>query len=326
MPEALDEAIFAALPRSHDNAEIAQFYRLIRAYPARGGKRLRGQFLLRSVAAHGGDWREGVKVAAALELFQNWVLIHDDIEDGSESRRGEPALHHLAGMPVALNVGDALHAYMWQLLYSTDHLPDASWRAVLAEFAWMIQRTAEGQHLDLSWVAQGRFDVSEDEYLAMVTLKTAYYTVVCPLRLGAYCAGEKVHGLLSQGGADVGVAFQIRDDVLNLMPEVAYGKEFAGDLYEGKRTLILAHFFSQAQAAERDEATAILTKARCDKTEGEIGRLLFLIRRHGSLGYAQALAEARAARGLERLQEAFEPLPEALALIGLLESLASRRH
>ncbi|MDQ3459354.1 MAG: polyprenyl synthetase family protein [Deinococcota bacterium] len=341
MLQALGEAVVGALPQRHALAELSRFYALVRDYPARGGKRLRGQLLLAAIGAHGGDWRAGVGVAAALELFQNWVLIHDDVEDDSEDRRGLPALHRCVGAPVAINVGDALHVYMWQLLHSQDGLASATQRAVLAEFAWMIQRTAEGQHLDLAWVEAGRFDVSEAEYLDMVRLKTAYYTVVCPLRLGALCAGEEPRESLSEAGIDLGVAFQIRDDVLNLMPEIAaqgtgagtgaelgagiYGKEFMGDLLEGKRTLILAHFFAEAGAAERDEVIQVLAKPRAAKTQGEVLRVLGLIDRRGSLRYAQEVAESSAERGMRGLREALED-QQAGALFDLLEPLASRRH
>ena len=117
MREALSEAIRTGLPQTHEKPVLNAFYRLIRDYPERGGKGLRGLLVLLSTGAHGADWRRGLEVAAALELFQNWVLIHDDIEDDSEERRGAPALHKQVGMPVALNVGDALHVYMWQKLH-----------------------------------------------------------------------------------------------------------------------------------------------------------------------------------------------------------------
>ncbi|MDZ7705103.1 MAG: polyprenyl synthetase family protein [Trueperaceae bacterium] len=244
--QALFDATLAPLPRDHDNPDLAEFYRLLRDYPERGGKGLRGLILLYATEAYGQPWRASLELAAGLELFQNWVLVHDDIEDDSEDRRGKPALHRSVGLPVALNVGDAMHVYMWQLLHTLPGVSPDVHRQLLAEFAQMIHRTAEGQHLDLCWVAQGRFDVSEAEYLEMVTLKTAYYTVIAPLRLGALRCGASPDPRITQAGVDLGAAFQIRDDVLNLSRDVAYGKEFAGDLYEAKRTLILAHFFAHA--------------------------------------------------------------------------------
>ena len=326
--DALNERILSHLPKQHDKAELATFYDLIRDYPERGGKHLRGQLVLRSVSAHGVAWRRGLDVAAALELFQNWVLIHDDIEDDSEDRRGAPALHRTVGMPVALNVGDALHVYMWRVLHHLEGFSSDVQRLIFSEFEWMISRTAEGQHLDLSWVAEGIFGISEADYLEMVTLKTAYYTVVCPLRLGALCAEVEPDVRFTEAGIDLGVAFQIRDDILNLMPDISYGKEFAGDLFEAKRTLVLAHLFAHANGDEQEEVRERLAKPRNDKTEEDIGRVLGFIERYGSLAYAQEVAEARAARGLSLLSESFADLPnqdEAQRILDLLSSLASRK-
>lgn len=325
----LEAATLAGLPTAHSNPELARYYQLIRDYPERGGKRLRGQLVLLSAAAHGGDWRQALAVAAAVELFHNWVLIHDDIEDGSDERRGRPALHHLAGMPVAINVGDALHVYMWRLLHSDACLALPRWREVVQEFEAMILRTAEGQHLDLNWVAAGRFDASEAEYLTMVTLKTAYYTVIGPLRLGALCAGLTPNARLDALGRHLGVAFQLRDDVLNLLPEATTGKEFAGDLYEGKRTLILAHLLSCTEEAEKAAIIARLAQPRCDKRAEDVRFILSAINRHGSLAYAQRVAEAEAAQGLALLSELAPTLADQAAaaeLTGLLKSLARRLH
>ena len=328
MQDALSERIFSHLPAEHDHPRLAAFYTLIRNYPERGGKHLRGQLVLRSTAAHGAPWQRGLDVAAALELFQNWVLIHDDIEDDSEDRRGAPALHRTVGMPVALNVGDALHVYMWRTLHHLDRFPSEVQKQIFSEFEWMISRTAEGQHLDLSWVAEGTFDISEEAYLEMVTLKTSYYTVVCPLRLGALCAEREPDVRLLDAGVDLGVAFQIRDDVLNLMPEISYGKEFAGDLLEAKRTLVLAHLFAHAGREECEEVRERLAKPRDAKTREDIGVILSLIERYGSLAYAQEVAETKVRKGLSLLGESFATLPnqaEAQRILNLLSSLASRK-
>ena len=325
MREALQKAMLDALPKQHADAELNKFYEYLHDYPSRGGKLIRGQFVLLACEAHGGNWQDALKVAAGLELFQNWVLIHDDIEDDSDERRGKPAMHRSLGMPVALNVGDALHVYMWQLLHHLD-MPTDAWRKVLFEFETMIHRTAEGQHLDLSWVEQDRFDIGEANYLQMVTLKTAYYTVVCPLHLGAFVAEQPVSDV-DAAAIDMGIAFQIRDDVLNLMPDVSYGKEFAGDLYEAKRTLILAHTFAEATTAEKEELESRLAKSRSDKTQEDIDAILSIINKHKSLDYAQSVAEERATRGLAVMKTELGQLPNQDAsnkILSILESLATR--
>ncbi|MEX2542597.1 MAG: polyprenyl synthetase family protein, partial [Trueperaceae bacterium] len=302
LESAVERAIARSLPAGHDDPELNRYYGLLREYPARVGKRIRARLTLQSTMAHGSPWQAGLTAAAAIELFQNWVLIHDDVEDDSDERRGKPTLHRQVGKPLAINAGDGLHAYMWQLLLGDPDLP----AGVLAEFLWMIHRTSEGQHLDLAWVESGRFDVEEREYLEMVRLKTACYTVVSPLRLGALCAGRAPAELLTEAGENLGVAFQIRDDILNLTPGAPQGKEFAGDLFEGKRTLILAHFFAHADSFERQQAMDRLTGGRSGRSDDDVHILLDLLAAHGSIAYAQQVAEERAELGMSLVRTAMQ--------------------
>ncbi len=331
-----------ALPAGGDDPELGRFAKLQRDYPSRGGKTLRGRLVVLSAAAHGApDLADALTVAAALELFQAWVLVHDDIEDGSEERRGSPALHRLVGMPVALNVGDAMHVHMWRLLHGllagppTAETAQVAARAALAtrvleEFGGMVTRTAEGQHLDLAWVEDGRFDVGEAEYLTMVRLKTAWYTVASPLRLGAVLAGQEPSPALTSAALDLGAAFQVRDDVLNLQTEdgsPAYGKEALGDLYEGKRTLMLSHLLASAHADVAEEVVSALSRPRAQRTEAQALQVLAHMREHGSVAHAQRTADRLAADGLSALEAALAGAPNrpvAAALLGELADVADR--
>jgi geranylgeranyl diphosphate synthase type II len=321
-------SVVAALadPADAPGPELARFRELQRDYPRRGGKGIRGRLVALSALAHGATLDQAVPVAAALELFQNWVLVHDDVEDDSETRRGRPALHRLAGVPVAINVGDAMHVAMWRLLIEGHVVHRAG---VLSEFLAMIERTAEGQHLDLAWVAAHRFDVDEDAYLDMVRRKTATYTVVSPLRLGALLAGRAPDARFGPAGETLGAAFQIRDDVLNLLPDDQgrYGKEFAGDLFEGKRTLVLARAFERLGAADADRLRTLLDRPRDLKTEAEMREALALIESADALRYAQAIAERMADEGLALLQRALHDAPVAAPageIVALVRTLAQR--
>jgi geranylgeranyl diphosphate synthase type II len=326
MPPSVSDAIRRfvddTLPREHRIPEINGLYAMMRDYAARGGKMIRSKLLVASSLAHGGTFDAALPLAAALEMFQDWVLIHDDIEDESEERRGKPALHRIHGVPLALNAGDALHVYMWQVIYRSN-IPGA-----FEEFLEMIHRTAEGQQIDLGWIAANRWDITEADYLELVQRKTAYYTVVAPLRLGALAAGLEPDPRLKQAGLDLGVAFQIRDDWLNLAGDRAvYGKEIGGDLLEGKRTLMLVHLLNHLQDAERLEATRILTQLRADKTQGQMEEIMRLIRQTGSLEYAQGVADMHARRGLALLEAALSELPGRNAANEILEvstALATR--
>ena len=318
-----------AIGTEHQLGELARLERLMQDYPRRGGKALRARLVLLSAAAHGADPREAVPVAAALETFQNWVLVHDDIEDDSDTRRGSPALHRLVGVPVALNVGDAMHVAMWRSLIAIQ----APWRdAVLDEFLDVIGTTAEGQHLDLAWIAEGRFDVGQEDYLDMVERKTAAYTVVGPLRLGAIVAGRAPAPEFTSAGKALGSAFQIRDDVLNLLPdeEGKYGKEFAGDLYEGKRTLVLAHAFERLSPTQADRLRTLLGRSRADKTEADVHEALAILNVAGSIDHAQLHAERTARDALATLRTTLDREAQdggaASLLLATLEHLVARNH
>jgi geranylgeranyl diphosphate synthase, type II len=332
LSERIGRAVLAMLPHGHPVDELARFHALMRDYPERGGKRIRGVLVMLSTEAHGGDPDRALPVAAALELFQNWVLVHDDIEDDSEERRGSPALHRTVGLAVALNVGDAMHVCMWAALLDLPQVPGFDADAVRREFLWMILRTAEGQHLDLAWVARGAFAITEADYLAMVQLKTSAYTVTSPLRLGAHGSAVEPDPAFGSIGDRLGAAFQIRDDVLNLTPRVAgqrYGKEFAGDLLEGKRTLVLAHLLAHATPAEADEVIRRLSAPRPRRTEADVAWILECMARHGSIRYAQHEAERLAKGALADLREVLAPLPGQSAvrrIEALLQTLARRTH
>ena len=306
------------LPKTHAISEIAQLYAMMREYPSRPGKMIRSRLLIASAIAHGARFEQALPLAAALELFQNWVLIHDDIEDDSDERRGKPALHRMYPTSLAINAGDALHIYMWQAVHQ------AGVAGAFEEFLEMIHRTAEGQQMDLVWVAQARWDVSPSDYLEMVRLKTARYTVVSPLKLGALAAGCIPDERLELAGLDLGVAFQIRDDVLNLDGDFAsYGKEIAGDLLEGKRTLMLLHMLEHLSAVEKAEIISILEKPRLTKTTADVERILVLMRHHGSIAFAQSIANEYETRGLGLLQEALTSLPVQAAALEILKTAKS---
>jgi len=335
-PDLLDR-VLSLLPQERAHADpplsarcrtdLALLGEMLRDYPRRGGKGLRSELLLASARAHGAEanpagWEAALWLAAGLELFQNWVLIHDDIEDDSEERRGRPALHRLHGVPLAINAGDALHVSMWAAVHRAG-VPGG-----MEAFLDMVWRTAEGQHLDLAWVEHRTWDLTEADYLEMVRLKTARYTVVVPLHLGALAAGVTPDTRFVDAGLRLGTAFQIRDDVLNLNGDaVKYGKEIGGDLWEGKRTLIVLHWL--AHAPEDQKATFLdqMRRDRAAKDAGAVADIHHWLLDSGSVAYAQAYADAQAAEGLRLLAEALASAPDQAAareLLGTVRELATR--
>jgi geranylgeranyl diphosphate synthase type II len=284
------------LPASASTHEVDLLYKMMRDYPQRQAKGLRPFICIAACRAFGGKEEDAFLTAASLELFQNWILIHDDIEDASEMRRGSPALHKKYDWTLALNAGDALHARMWgALLDNETRLGPTKTLRILAEFYKMINETTEGQHIELGWVVGRRWDLREEDYYLMCTKKTSWYTTIAPLRLGGVIADAHEEDLdrLISIGTKLGVGFQIQDDVLNLSgDEEKYGKEIADDLLEGKRTLILIHLLESCSEAERARFILIMNKRRDEKLEDGDGihEVLALIHKYGAIDYAREKA------------------------------------
>src|SRR5581483_3238235 len=231
-------------------------YDLVLDYPMREGKALRPALCVAACRALGGRLEAVLPSAMVLELYHNAFLIHDDVEDGSEQRRGAATLHRTHGVPVAVNVGDAMLAMTLEPLLDNIRVVGLGKALrILRTIARMARESAEGQALELDWIRRDRWDLDDTDYVRMVYKKTGWYTFMAPLLVGATAAGASAEhlGELRNFGAVLGVAFQIQDDVLNLTSdEGGYGKEIGGDLWEGKRTLILMHALRQASPAERD--------------------------------------------------------------------------
>ena len=307
-----EEAIARYLPDGSDGylgAPVAD-------YPGRPGKGLRPALCLAACEAFGGDAADALPVAAAIELLHNAFLVHDDIEDDSELRRGGPALHRRYGLPLALNAGDALAVYALQAVHDAgSRLGPRIAERVVGEFAFMGRQTVEGQALELGWRIDNRLDLDPDDYLELIMKKTCWYTTVLPLRMGALIGGRGAVDLepLIGFGFNLGAAFQIQDDVLNLTGGTGYGKELNGDLWEGKRTLVLIHLLAAADPTERVELAAFLAKPRSERTAAEVETVRAWIDDHGSLAFAAEFARGIAASATVSFQVAFAGVPDSPA-------------
>jgi geranylgeranyl diphosphate synthase, type II len=271
-----------------DTLGTGGLYDLILDYPRRGGKALRPALAIAMCLGLGGHLEAVLPTAATLELYHNAFLIHDDIEDESWRRRGEPTLHVDHGIPVAVNVGDAMLSLSLQpLLDNVARIGLGPALRVLRAVSHMTRRTVEGQAIELEWVRSNAWSLDDADYLTMVELKTSWYSFITPLQVGAITAGEGPERMaaLEKLGRHLGAAFQITDDLLNLRadPDV-YGKEIGGDLWEGKRTLMLLHTMRTAEPADRQRAEHILARRR-PTAEGEAGLtdLLDMLRGRGEL-------------------------------------------
>jgi geranylgeranyl diphosphate synthase type II len=301
-------------------------YDLVLDYPLRPAKGIRPALCVATCRALGGRLESVLPSAATLELYHNAFLVHDDVEDGSDMRRDRATLHRDHGVPIAINVGDAMLAMSLQpLLDNMAVVGLGKALRVLQTVARMAQETAEGQAIELAWIRSNDWAHGDRDYVRMVYKKTAWYTFVAPIRIGAIVAGASSAQLaqLSRFATLLGVAFQIQDDLLNLEgEETAYGKEIAGDLWEGKHTLILTHALRVASPEERSHALAILAKPRppadkhhvAEQVRSELARL----------GVDGLLGEVARSRLLAVLDAASEMYKTEADIRQLLEFVYSR--
>ncbi len=306
------EAMLDALP---DGAPGPWLYDLVRSYPTRPSKALRPTLFLATCEAFGGSAESVMGVAVAIELLHNAFLVHDDIVDGSLRRRGSPTLHESAGLGLALNAGDALGALAQrQLRRSVDHLSARVATQVLEEFETMLIRTAEGQATELGWCRDGVDDVGPEDYLDLIMHKTCWYTTIHPLRVGALIgSAAAIDGptpdldAMIRFGFHLGAAFQIRDDILNLIGDDRYGKEIGGDLLEGKRTLMLIHLRQSARGRDRAVVADYLAADRDGRSFDDAERIRAMMDRYGSIEFALAYADGVAAQAVTAFESAFAP-------------------
>ncbi len=269
-------------------------------YPRRGGKCMRPALCLATAQAFGGDLEKALNSAVALELMHNAFLIHDDIEDGSYYRRGQPTLHAEYGTAIAINAGDAMSAVSARLLLRNRAIlgPEIAWR-IASEFEHLGLQSVDGQAIELSWMQDNVVDLVEEDYLRMVLKKTCWYSVIHPCRIGAMIGSSGCSpDSFDRFGFYFGAAYQIRDDVLNLIgDEDAYGKEIGGDIMEGKRSLILIHLLGHCGVGDRARITRFLSVPRPHRDPEEARWLRERMIDCGSIEYAQSCANelARAA-------------------------------
>lgn len=284
-------------------------YDVLADYPFREGKGLRPAICFAACRAAGGRTEQALLSATALELFHNAFLVHDDVEDASEFRRGKVTLLQAHGVPIAVNVGDATNVLAIEpLLGNTTRIGVRKTLLVFREVERMARESAEGQAMELDWIRTAQFELHDRDYVRMAYKKTCWYTVIAPLRIGVICGSRpgplaplqsELEWLIELGFL-AGIAFQIHDDLLNLeADEVVYGKESGGDLWEGKRTIMLLHFLRSAAPSAHSRALSILITPRRDKRPEDVVWLLQSMKDLGSLQYGRALARDYSERALE---------------------------
>lgn len=262
------------------------------AGPKATGKRVRPLLVLLTCAAGGGDWQQALPAASAVELIHNFSLIHDDIQDDSEQRRGRPTLWRKWGVPQAINAGDAMFALAH---LSLEHLEgDICLQAVQLLPRVSLELT-QGQYLDLAY--EGRQDLTLEDYWPMVHGKTAVLLSACA-RLGALAAGATKTDLeaYAEFGHKLGLAFQAHDDILGIWgDERQTGKSAYSDLRSGKKSLPVLYGLEHSQAFK----ALWLSEGKQD-----VAALADLLRETGALDFAEQTARDLTDEALKALETA----------------------
>lgn len=288
-------------------------YDPIRDYPQRGGRGMRPAICIAAAVAHGAPAERALHTATFIELLHNAMLVLDDIQDESDERRGKPTLHQTYGVPVAINAGSTMSILsLVPLLKNISSCGPFVAMRLFERAIEVAQLCSEGQSLELGWRLDNVLDITEHDYLDMVLRKTCSYSTIFPLRAGIMIAKGATDAPLPalRYGYLLGAAFQIQDDVLNIAGDHAqYGKEHAGDLLEGKRTLLTCRLMECGTPSERDFVRRFLGTARPEKTARDLERVLALLERYECVEYARRFAQGLIGAALHDFDVAFGPLP-----------------
>ena len=335
--EAVGQLILEeTLKRLPDEDSASYLEALVREYPLRGGKKFWPALMLLCCELMGGRPEDAVISAVALELFHNFALIHDDIEDASEMRRGLKTLHRIYGVPLAINAGDALCGLAHvTLLENGLRLGLKKSMEIHEYFNLVMQKTFEGQAMDIGWVHEGIFP-DRNQYWEMAGKKTGWYSGRGPCCCGGMIAEADTEMLNTLGrfGSALGLGFQVRDDVLNLSEisdsensstkEGGYGKERGGDFAEGKRTLVTIEMLERLNNEDSSTLREVLLKDREEVSKEEIKWCLKNAHQTGAVEAVRCEAELQYFQALEEL----DSLPNGSTLEklkNLADVLAARR-
>lgn len=322
---------------------IAEALLAVKELALAGGKRLRPAFMYHGYRAAGGDDDERIlDTAVAVELLHLFLLVHDDIIDRDDMRHGIPSLHrryaeigrrHFSdgdadhfGVSIALIMGDMLMAFGNDIIFRSGFPHDRVFRA-LSTLQKTVSYTVIGQGRDI--YMEYKKSATEDEILSMYRNKTARYTVEGPLHLGAILAGasEEMLERLSAYALPLGVAFQIRDDILGIFgTEAKLGKPVGSDIEEGKLTILVSKVLEAGSKGEISELRRVLALGG-SLTPDDVERFREIVRDTGSLSYAEEMMGRLIAEGIEALGKVEDMDPASREfLFGVANYLAKREY
>ncbi|MCB0502642.1 MAG: polyprenyl synthetase family protein [Bacteroidetes bacterium] len=278
-----------------------------------GGKRLRPTLVLMACDLFGGVIEKALPAALTIEFFHSFSLIHDDIIDEAEIRRGQPTVHKKYNTNDAILSGDVLLIYAYKYLTTYDASLQKQLITDLTETAIEV---CEGQSMDTSF--ESRNDVLEAEYIEMIRLKTAVL-LAASLRMGAIIggAGKEETDLLYAYGENLGVAFQIQDDILDTFGGDLVGKQIGGDILQNKKTLLLIRAQEMSKKNNDTSLSTWLNKSQFNSKE-KINAVKQLFDQYEVLKYAEAKRDSYVQKAITALRSINQPAEPLEALIDAL--------
>ncbi len=317
--ESIDHEIEEALSTVNPKALRDSSVHLISA----GGKKIRPSLAVLSCQAVGGKSEYALKTAAAIELIHTFSLIHDDIMDKDDMRRGEPSVHVLWGEPMAILAGDTLFSKAFETVIRTK-IDDTSYKRVNEALAVVVDsciKICEGQACDMSF--EEKFDVKESEYMNMIYKKTAAL-IAAATKAGAIMGGgnpEQVEAL-SEYGRLIGLSFQIQDDYLDVVSdEESLGKPVGSDIVEGKMTLMVVKALAEASPEDKKTLITILKENNPERVDEAIS----IFKKYGSIKYTHDLALDNVKKAKELL-DILDDSEAKDALLLIADFVLQRQH
>jgi geranylgeranyl diphosphate synthase, type I len=317
--ESIDHEIEEALSTVNPKALRDSSVHLISA----GGKKIRPSLAVLSCQAVGGKSEYALKTAAAIELIHTFSLIHDDIMDKDDMRRGEPSVHVLWGEPMAILAGDTLFSKAFETVIRTK-IDDTSYKRVNEALAVVVDsciKICEGQACDMSF--EEKFDVKESEYMNMIYKKTAAL-IAAATKAGAIMGGgnpEQVEAL-SEYGRLIGLSFQIQDDYLDVVSDAeSLGKPVGSDIVEGKMTLMVVKALAEASPEDKKTLITILKENNPERVDEAIS----IFEKYGSIKYTHDLALDNVKKAKELL-DILDDSEAKDALLLIADFVLQRQH
>jgi geranylgeranyl diphosphate synthase type II len=318
--DEISQLIRAEIEQINWSKEPRGLYEPIGYVLSLGGKRIRPALALMACNLYSDDVLPAVNSALGLEIFHNFTLLHDDIMDRADVRRGKPTVHKKWNDNTAILSGDVMQIVSYRFMAQT---PAKDLKRSLDLFSQTAAEICEGQQYDVDF--ERHEHVTAEEYLEMIRLKTAVL-LGCALKVGAWIggAGEEDAQNLYDFGINTGMAFQLKDDLLDVYgDEATFGKKIGGDILYNKKTYLLIHAFQLAKGDKASELQKWLKITDCNLANEKIAAVTSLYNQLGvkticedkmQFFYRKAIANLGKVTVLENKKQELRKLAEKLML------------